>query len=89
VSVFDLKTGKLIHEIPVNDPPAVVYRRDLNHILVVDGGAGQVRIFDGSDYHQIGSVKLPLDADSMGYDPDSKIMYVTMEAKARSCPTPS
>jgi DNA-binding beta-propeller fold protein YncE len=76
VSVFDLKTGKLIHEIPVDNPHAMVYRRDINRLFIVDGGAGLVRILDASDYHQIGSVKLLLDADSMGYDPDSKMMYV-------------
>lgn len=76
VSVFDLKTGKLIHEIPVDNPHAMVYRRDINRLFIVDGGAGLVRILDGSDYHQIGSVKLLLDADSMVYDPDSKMMYV-------------
>ena len=38
---------------------------------------GEIKIFRGSDYAQIGSVKLLEDADSIGYDPDTKHLYVT------------
>ena len=86
VSVFDLKTGKLLHAIPVDNPHAMVYRRDINRLFIVDGGAGLVRILDGSDYHQVGSVKLLLDADSMGYDPDSKMMYVVNGGEGAKLP---
>ena len=86
VSVFDLKTGKLLHEIPIGNPHAIVYRRDINRLFIVDGGAGMVRIFDGSDYHQVGDVKLLLDADSMGYDPDSKMMYVVNGGQGAKVP---
>jgi DNA-binding beta-propeller fold protein YncE len=33
--------------------------------------------FRGSDHAQSGSVKLLEDADSIGYDPDTKHLYVT------------
>ena len=36
----------------------------------------EIKIFRGSDYTQIGSVKLSEDADSIGYDPD-KHLHVT------------
>jgi hypothetical protein len=32
-------------------------------------GTGEIKIFRGSDYAQIGSVKLLEDADPIGYDP--------------------
>jgi hypothetical protein len=40
-------------------------------------GTGEIKIFRGSDYAQIGSVKFLEDADSIGYDPDTKHLYVT------------
>jgi len=46
-------------------------------IYVTDGGTGEIKIFRGSDYAQIGSVKLLEDADSIGCDPDTKHLYVT------------
>ena len=52
-------------------------------------GTGEIKIFRGSDYAQIGSVKLLEDADSIGYDPDTKHLYVTNGgggAHLRVCP---
>ena len=46
-------------------------------IYVTDGRIGELKIFRGSDYAQIGCVKLLEDADSTGYDPDTKHLYVT------------
>jgi DNA-binding beta-propeller fold protein YncE len=77
VLVFDLKTGKLIHTIGgIEKSHAVLYREDLDRIYVTDGEAGDVKIFDGKTYHLLSSVKLLEDADSMGYDPVTKYLYV-------------
>src|SRR6266700_2144945 len=67
VVVFDLKTGKL---------HAVLYREDLNRIYVTDGDAGDLKIFDGTTYKLLSSVKLLEDADSIGYDPATKYLYI-------------
>ena len=77
VVVFDLKTGKLVHTITgIERPHAVLYREDLNRIYVTDGVAGDVKIFDGKTYSLIKSVKLLEDADSIGYDPATKYLYI-------------
>src|SRR6266478_2050681 len=77
VVVFDLKTGKLLHKIDgIGKPHAVLYREDLNRIYVTDGDAGDLKIFDGTTYKQGSSVKLLEDADSIGYDPATKYLYV-------------
>jgi DNA-binding beta-propeller fold protein YncE len=77
VLVFDLKTGKLIHTIGgIEKSHAVLYREDLDRIYVTDGEAGDVKIFDGKTYQLLSSVKLLEDADSMGYDPVTKYLYV-------------
>jgi len=46
-------------------------------IYVTDNGTGEIKIFRGSDYARIGSVKLSEDTDSIGYNPDTKQLYVT------------
>jgi DNA-binding beta-propeller fold protein YncE len=57
-------------------PHAVLYREDLDQIFVTDGGDGTLKIFDGKTYQLTGKVTLSLDADSIGYDPSSKYLYI-------------
>ncbi len=80
VVVFDLKTGKLVHKIDgIGKPHAVLYREDLNRIYITDGDAGDLKIFDGTTYKLVSSVKLVKlleDADSIGYDPATKYLYI-------------
>ena len=77
VLVFDVKTGKLVRTIGgIGRPHAVLYRQDLNRIYVTDGDAGDVKIFDGTTYSLLSSVKLLEDSDSIGYDPITKYLYV-------------
>src|SRR5229473_1055357 len=77
VLVFDLKTGKPIHTIGgIGRPHAVLYREDLDRIYITDGNAGDVKIFDGTTYNLLSSVKLLEDSDSIGYDPVTKYLYV-------------
>jgi DNA-binding beta-propeller fold protein YncE len=77
VLVFDLKSGKPIHTITgIGKPHAVLYREDLNRIYITDGDAGDLKIFDGKNYALLSSVKLLEDADSIGYDPKTKYLYI-------------
>ena len=77
VRVFDLKSGKPIHTISgIEKPHAVLYREDLDRIYVTDGEAGDLKIFDGTSYKLLSSVKLLEDADSIGYDPKTKYLYI-------------
>lgn len=77
VLVFDLKTGQLIHKITgIEKPHAILYREDLKHLYVTDGEAGDVKIVDSVSYKILSSVKLLEDADSIGYDPATKLLYV-------------
>jgi hypothetical protein len=45
-------------------------------LLVTHAWTGEIRIFRGSDYAEIGSVKLFEDVDFIGYDPNTKHIYV-------------
>src|ERR1017187_9482778 len=67
VLVYGLNDGKLIHTIGnISRPHAVLIRDDLNRIYVTDG----------STYSLISTVKLELDADSIGYDPQTHLLYI-------------
>src|SRR6202171_2540627 len=77
VRVFDLKTGKPIHTIGgIEKPHSGLYREDLDPIHVTAGEAGDLKIFDGKTYKLLSSVKLLEDADSIGYDPKTKYLYI-------------
>ena len=77
VEVFDYRTGKILHTIGgIERPHAVLYRDDLDRIYVTDGKAGELKIFDGKTYKLLNSVKLLEDADSIGYDPATKYLYI-------------
>jgi DNA-binding beta-propeller fold protein YncE len=77
VLVFNLRNGKFIRTIPdIGIPHAVFIRDDLDRIFVTDGGAGEVKVFDGKSYALLGSAKLKVDADSIGYDLATRYLYV-------------
>lgn len=77
VLVFNLRTGKYLRSIRhIQIPHAIFVREDLDRIYITDGGAGEVKIFDGKTYRLITSVKLKVDSDSIGYDPATQDLYV-------------
>jgi DNA-binding beta-propeller fold protein YncE len=80
VEVYDLRTGRLLHSIAgMRRPHAVLYRQDIDRLYVTDGDddGGMVRIYDGKSYQQIKQIDLLPDTDSLGYDPQTKYIYVT------------
>ncbi len=56
--------------------PAILYRDDLKRLYVTDGEAGDLKIADSESYKIVSSVKLLEDADSIGYDPATKLLYI-------------
>jgi DNA-binding beta-propeller fold protein YncE len=78
VEIFDLPATKLIHAISdVKKPHAIAYRRDLRKLFVVDGHAGEAKVYDGDSYKLLGSIELMDEADSIAYDPSTKYLYVS------------
>jgi DNA-binding beta-propeller fold protein YncE len=77
VLVFDLGTGKFIRAIGgIAIPHAIFCREDLNRIYITDGGAGELKDYDGKTYQLLGAAKLKVDADSIGYDPATQYLYI-------------
>jgi hypothetical protein len=86
VLVIDLQSGTLVHTITgLGQPRAVLYRPDLGSLYIIDGETGEVKVYDGTSYRSVTSTRrslvksaVPLmpNADAIGYDPESKLLYV-------------
>jgi DNA-binding beta-propeller fold protein YncE len=77
VLVFDLKSGKYLRSIAgIEIPHAILVREDLNRIYITDGGSGTLRVYDGGTYALLKTIPLKVDADSIGYDPATHLLYI-------------
>jgi hypothetical protein len=77
VLVLDTTSNKLIHTIEgVKAPHAILYRKDLKKLFIVEGDASAVKVYDGDSYKLVGEIKVSIDADSIAYDPDTNYLYV-------------
>ena len=77
VDVIDLRTHKLIHRIEgIKAPHSLLYRADANKLLVIDGGTGQIKIYQGDSLKPIGAIQLELECDSIAIDPVANIVFV-------------
>jgi DNA-binding beta-propeller fold protein YncE len=77
VLIFDLKSGKYLRSIEgIEIPHAIFVREDLNRIYVTDCGSGELKMYDGTTYRLLKSIPLKVDADSIGYDPATHLLYI-------------
>jgi len=77
VLVLDTSTNKLIHTIEdVKAPHAILYRKDLKKVFIVEGDASAVKVYDSDTYKMAGEIKVSIDADSIAYDPKTNYLYV-------------
>jgi DNA-binding beta-propeller fold protein YncE len=75
--VLDTRTNQLIHMMQdVKAPHAILLRRELKKLFVVEGDISAVKIYDSDTYKPLGEVKVSIDADSMAYDPGTSYLYV-------------
>jgi DNA-binding beta-propeller fold protein YncE len=77
--VLVLDTGKntLIHTMEdVKAPHAILFRKDLKKLFVVEGDASAVKVYDSENYQPLGEIKVSIDADSIAYDAATHQLYV-------------
>jgi DNA-binding beta-propeller fold protein YncE len=87
VEVFDLKTNELIHTISdLKAPHSMLFRSDLQKLFVVDGDLGEIKIYETKSYKPVGTIKVREGADSSGYDPSTKYLYVVEGGKDAKLP---
>jgi DNA-binding beta-propeller fold protein YncE len=77
VLVLDTTSNTLIHTIEdTKAPHAILYRKDLKKLFVVEGDASAVKVYDSDSYKLVGEIKVTVDADSIAYDPATNYLYV-------------
>lgn len=77
LEVVDLKSGRRVHTITdLAEPQGVFYDPSTNRLFVACGLDGVTKIFDGTTFHVLATVKFPDDADNIRYDPRSKSVIV-------------
>jgi DNA-binding beta-propeller fold protein YncE len=77
IEVYDIRTGKFVHSIKgIGVGHSVVYRADIDRIFVTDGSDGDLKIYNGTTYELLKTVKLLADSDATGYDPATHYLYI-------------
>src|SRR2546428_6733202 len=77
VEVFELRSGKHLRSLKgFETPHSILCLPNAHKLMVIDGGPGEVKVFNDQTYEVKDTIKLTVDADSMGYDADKKLLYV-------------
>ena len=77
LEVIDLKLGRTVHTITdLSEPQGVFYDSSTNRLFVACALDGMTKIFDGTTFQVLASVKFPDDADNVRYDSRSKNVIV-------------
>jgi DNA-binding beta-propeller fold protein YncE len=77
LEILDTKSNQRVHTMQnVKAPHAILFRKDLKKLFVVEGDASAVKMYDGDSYKPLGEIKVAIDADSIAYDAVTSDMYV-------------
>jgi len=77
LEVIDLQSGKQVHTIAdLAEPQGVFYDASANRLYVACALDGTTKIYDGTSFRLLTTVKFPDDADNIRYDPRSKSIIV-------------
>jgi YVTN family beta-propeller protein len=77
VGIVDLANRKLIRSIPgLEEPQGVGYEPSTDMLYVANAGNGSVRLFEGSDYKDVGRIELGSDADNVRVDVGANRVFV-------------
>ena len=87
VLVFNTDSNTLVHTIEdLKAPHAILYRKDLRKLFIVDGDASAVKVYDSESYKMTGEIKVAIDADSIAYDAATKLLYVVTGGREAHTP---
>src|ERR1019366_4874819 len=77
LEAIDLKSGRRVHTITdLAEPQGVFYDASTNRLFVACGLDGVTKIFDGTTFQIVATVKFPDDADNIRYDARGKGVIV-------------
>lgn len=77
LEVIDIANAKRLHSITgLHKPTGVLYLADANQIGVANGDDGTFRIFNGSEYKPVTTIKSLDDADNVRFDAKANRVYI-------------
>ena len=77
LEILDSNSNQRVHTMQdIKAPHAILFRKDLKKLFVVEGDASAVKIYDSDTYKPLGEIKVAIDADSIAYDSATSYMYV-------------
>jgi DNA-binding beta-propeller fold protein YncE len=77
VEVVDLRSGRVLHQIPgLKEPQGVLFDPDSHRLFVASDGDGTLRAFDATTFAPLGTANLGDDADNLRYDARAKEILV-------------
>jgi DNA-binding beta-propeller fold protein YncE len=75
--VLDRDNGRILVDLPLpGEPDALMHDTDLRRLYVAIGDPGVVCSFDSDELEQLETVKTEAGAHTLGWDPDSRSLYV-------------
>jgi len=78
VGIVDVGTGRLLRNITdLKGPQGLGYLRSTDTLFVANGGDGSLRMFQGTEYHEVGRIQLKEDADNIRNDPATNQVFVS------------
>jgi DNA-binding beta-propeller fold protein YncE len=87
IQILDTSSNKLVHTMDnIKAPHAVLFRKDLKRLFIVEGDASAVKIYDSDTFEPLGEVKVSIDADSLAYDPATSYVYVVSGGREAHTP---
>jgi DNA-binding beta-propeller fold protein YncE len=87
LEVLDAKTNQRSHTMTdIKAPHAILFRKDLKKLFVVEGDASAVKVYDSETLKPLGQVKVSIDADSIAYDSVTNYMYVVSGGREAHTP---
>jgi DNA-binding beta-propeller fold protein YncE len=87
VVVIDTSANKVVHTVEdLKAPHAILYRKDLKKLFIVDGDASAVKVYDSESYQMVGGIKVAIDADSIAYDAATSYLYVVTGGREAHTP---
>lgn len=87
VDILDTNGNKRVHTIDeAKAPHAILFRKDLKKLFVVEGDASEVKTYDSDTFKALGEIKVSIDADSIAYDPATSYLYVVNGGREAKTP---
>lgn len=82
LEIIDVEKGRRIRSVAgFGTPHSILYLPEKDQIYVTDGDDGTIKILRGSDYQPVSTIKLVAGADSIGYDPMKRLLFVVTGGK--------